>query len=419
MKQTIKCLITCALVAFLSQPLLADEILDWNKHLFDASVVGATSPLAMTRIAAIVHAAVFDAVNGIERRYAPIHVAPDAHPGASRRAAAVQAAYEILVRVYPAQKADLDAKLEASLNGIASEEAVEHSQSIKRGIAWGQTVANAIWTWRSGDGINSVLPPYTGVNAIGFWRPTPPGNLPGAGLQFATMTTWVTQSFWQFRPGPPPLLNSAQYTDDFNEVKSKGRFNSATRSADESSYSVFWNSATANSFWNGVGVDLSNQRHLTFSENAKFFALLNLAMADAAIGCWDAKYIYIYWRPITAIVQAANDGNPATAEDLGWTPLITTPNHPDYTSGHSCVSGAAGKVLSTYFGDNTPITVFSNVLGTTRSFSSFTVALEEVKNARIFGGIHFRTACNVGQQLGINVADYVLRNGLLPVHGKR
>ena len=239
MKHTITCLITCALIALISQPLLADEILDWNKHLFDASVIGGSSPLAMTRIAALVHAAVFDAVNGIERRYAPIHVASDAPPGASRRAAAVQAAYEILVKVYPAQKANLDAKLEASLNGIASEAAVEHSQSIKRGIAWGQTVANAIWTWRSGDGINNVIPPYTGVNTVGFWRPTPPANLPGAGLQFATMATWAIQSFWQFRPGPPPLLNSSQYTDDFNEVKSKGRSNSATRSADETSYSLF------------------------------------------------------------------------------------------------------------------------------------------------------------------------------------
>jgi PAP2 superfamily protein len=253
----------------------------------------------------------------------------------SRRAAAVQAAYEILVKVYPAQKADLDAKLEASLNGIASEEAVEHSQSVKRGIAWGQTVANAIWTWRGGDGINNAIAPYTGVNAVGFWR------------------------------------------------------------------------------------SFSDQRHLTFSENARLLALLNLAMADAAIGCWDAKYTYIFWRPITAIVEAANDGNPATTDDPGWTPLIVTPNHPDYPSGHSCVSGAAGRILSAYFGDNTPITIFSNVQGTTRSYSNFTAALEEVKNARVFAGIHFRTACNVGQQLGINVGDYILQNALLPVDGKR
>ena len=159
-----------------------------------------------------------------------------------------------------------------------------------------------------------------------------------------------------------------------------------------------------------------NERHLTFSEKARLLALVNLAMADAGIGCWEAKYTYVFWRPVTAIPLAATDGNSGTGEDLDWTPLFATPAHPEYPSGHSCVSGAAGKVLSVYFGDSTSFVLGSDVMvGVTRFFPSFTAALEEVKNARVFAGIHFRAATDDGQSLGIAVGNYVLSNTMLPV----
>lgn len=178
-------------------------------------------------------------------------------------------------------------------------------------------------------------------------------------------------------------MTSAQYTTDFNEVDSKGSISSTTRTSDETLFSQFWASAGATDFWDPVAISLAAQRHLTMSETSRLLALVNVAMGDAAIGCWDAKYTYVWWRPITAIQQAGTDGNPDTTPDPTWPPLIATPPFPEYPSGHSCVSGAAARVLADYFGDNTPITVTSDGM----------------------------------PALGIEVAEYILSNALLPVHG--
>jgi len=422
-KQIAKSFVLILLLSFGAGTARADEITDWVQFLYQAAVVvPATSPVVMTRNAAIMQASVFDAVNGIEDRYTPIHVQPNAPPGASRRAAAVQAAYASLVRLYPAQQADLDAKRAVSLAGISSGDAAENSVSIKRGIQWGQTVADAIWTWRSTDGFTPAPPPFLGGSAVGQWRPTPPAFASGAVPQFATMTPWVIQSHGQFRPAGPPALTSARYAADFNETKLMGSLTSSVRTADQTLYSRFWNASTSNFFFNQVAVALAEARHFTFSEESRLLAALDVSMADAAIGCWDAKYTFVFWRPVTAIPLAATDGNAATTADPLWVPLLATPSHPEYTSGHSCVSGAAGRVLATFFGDDTAFSVTSDsptMVGVTRSFTSFTAALEEIKNARVFAGIHFRSACDDGNVLGIGVADYVLGNALLPVHGKR
>jgi hypothetical protein len=401
----------------------ADEITDWVQYLYQSALVApATSPIVMTRNAAIMQASVFDAVNGIEERFTPIHVQPNALPGASRRAAAVQAAYASLVRLYPAQQADLEAKLAASLAGISSGDAAENSVSIKRGIQWGQTVADAIWAWRSTDGFTPAPAPFVGGNAVGQWRPTPPAFAPGAAPQFAHMTPWVIQSPAQFRPAGPPALSSARYAKDFNETKLMGRIDSTARTADQTLYSLFWGASTSNFFFNQVGIALAAEHHFTFSEESRLLAAVDLAIADAAIGCWDAKYTFVSWRPVTAIPLAGTDGNSDTTADTLWTPLLTTPAHPEYPSAHSCVSGAASRVLASYFGDNTAFNVTSDsptMAGVTRSFTSFTDVIEEIKNARVFAGIHFRSACDDGGTLGTGVADYVLRNAFLPVQGKR
>lgn len=412
-------LVFIALATSIAPTARADEVTDWNQILLDAALVPpATSPLVMTRVAAIVHAAVFDAVNGIERRYTPIHVDPAAPTGASRRAAAVQAAYATLVKLYPGQKTTFDARLAASLESIASGPAAEKSLSIAGGIEWGQTVADAIWTWRSIDGFTPAPPPFLGGLAVGQWRSTPPAFAPGAGPQFAYMTPWVIQSPSQFRPAGPPALTSERYTTDFNETKTIGRGSSLFRTSDQTTACLFWNTTTASHLWNHVAVSLSDERHTTLSENARLFALLNIAIADAAIACWDAKYHYVFWRPITAITLAATDGNPGTEADPSWTPLLATPPHPEYPSGHSTGSGAAVTVLSDYFGEETPFGVISDTMvGVVRSFSSFSAALDEVSDARVFAGIHFRSACEDGRATGAGVANYVTGNSLQPIHG--
>ena len=398
----------------------ADEVSDWNRIMLDALLVppAVAAPLA-PRPAAIVQAAVFDAVNGIERRYTPIHVIPAAPPGASPRAAAVQAAYASLLRLFSSQKATLDQKRTISLIGISSGTAAEHSESIERGIEWGQTVADEIWAWRSSDGFANAQPPFLGGLAPGEWQPTPPGFASGLAPQLAHVTPWAIPSPSQFRPAGPPSLTSGQYTTDFEETKTMGSLSSSSRTSDQTLYSRFWQSANPADFWDPVATSISAEHHLNLSENARLLALLNIGLADAVIGCWDAKYTYDSWRPITAIQLAGTDGNPATTADPTWTPLIVTPPFPEYPSAHSCVSGAAGRILSTYFGEDTQFSVSSDGMpGVVRYFSSFSMALQEIKNARVFGGIHFRTACDDGQALGTEIGDYILGHTLLPVHGK-
>jgi hypothetical protein len=397
----------------------ADVITDWNQRAQQALLAANTSPIVSSRVLAMVQVAVFDAVNGIERHYIPIHVDFDAPAGASTRAAAVQAAYAILVRLFPSQEATLDAQREASLASIASGQAAQNSESIARGIEWGQRVADDILLWRSTDGFTPAPPPFLGGTAVGQWRPTPPGFLPGAGPQFAYMTPWALNSPSQFRPSGPPALMSDQYTADFNEVKIIGDKTSLTRSAEQTEIAVFWNGNTP-SYWNRVATLVAAERHTTLSENARLLAVLNVAMADAVISCWEAKYTYVFWRPITAIRLASTDGNPATVEDPAWTPLLVTPAFPEYASGHATVSGAAAVALGAYFGNDATFTLMSETLpGVVRSYSSFSQAADEANDARVYGGIHFRTACRDGRAAGTEVGSFVVANVAQSVHGNR
>jgi len=399
----------------------ADEVTDWNAHLISAIITGNAAGILPTRHAAIVQSSVYDAVNGIERRYEPIHVAPSAAPGASKRAAAVQAAYASLLRLFPSQQADLDAKRAASLAAIAGEEGAEHSQSIDRGIEWGQHVADEIWAWRSTDGFAPAPPPYFGVNVPGQWRSTPPAFAPFALTQFATMTTWAIPSASYFPQPGPPALTSDQYTADFNEVKAVGSATSITRTQTQTDIARFWASAISPVYtWNRVAVRLATERHTTLSENARLLALLNISIADAGISVWYGKKLFTFWRPITAIQLADTDGNIATIADPTWTPLITTPPYPDYPSGLCGTSAGGLGVLADFFGENTSFFMDSNGLpGVVRSFGNFQSALNECIDARIFSGIHFRTADADAGVLGTAVARYVVANALRPVNGER
>jgi membrane-associated phospholipid phosphatase len=243
------------------------------------------------------------------------------------------------------------------------------------------------------------------------------------------MTPWVISVPSQFRPDGPPALTSARYTMDFNETKTMGSISSVIRTTDQTIYAWFWAQSTAPYLWNHVAdalIERSDRdeedefgrrgnRPNSLLENARVLALLDLAMADAAIACWEAKYYYVFRRPGTAIPLADTDGNPATSPDPSWMPLFATPNHPEYPSGHSTVSGAAAVVLASFFGEMKHFTMDRDLLiGVTRSFSSFSQALTEVKNARVFAGIHFRSACDDGQATGIQVGNWVLDHALLP-----
>jgi hypothetical protein len=437
-----KCLLAALVVLIFGSTTgaLANDVTDWNEMLFRASVVASASPLNTSRHAALVEAAVFDAVNGIERRYTPIHVDPAGPSNASRRAAAVQAAYVILVKLYglgglfaPNQQPTLDARRTASLADISAD---EPAAAVASGIAWGQTVADAVWAWRSTDGFSLAPPTWTGSTALGQWRPTPNAPYPGTSTngvgypQFSSMVPWAIESPSQFRPAGPPSLTSAQYARDFNETKTFGSLTSATRTPDQTVSAWFWQIGTASYLWNHVAISLLHKRHEDnddppsphaardrLLEDARLFAALDVAMADAAIGCWDVKYTYNFWRPITAIRETDDDHNPATSPDPSWTPLFSTPAHPDYPSGHSCVSGAAAGILANEFGHHRSFQMQTDLLiGVTRSFHGFADALEEMKDARINAGIHFRTATEDGTTLGGAVAQWVLDHKFQRLH---
>jgi hypothetical protein len=419
----------------------ADEITDWNQMLLRAELATGSSPFMSIHHAAIVQAAVFDAVNGIDPRYTPLHVAPAAPAGASARAAAVQAAYATLVQLFPTQKALFDARRFVSLAALAAR---EDPAAIASGVAWGQSVAEQIIAWRSTDGTNVVLPPFLGGSGPGVWRPTPPGFAPGAAQAFATATPWVLTSPSQFRPAGFPPLTSAAYAADFNEVKLMGRATSTARSTDQTTLALFWASASSPVYlWDTVALSLLNRddeeardgvdrsdsstrpdrsdgrRGHSLVSHARLLALVNIAMADAFIAIWDSKYFYVLWRPITAIALADTDGNPATTEDPTWLPLVVTPPYPSYASGLVGVSTAAATVLSAEFGEHTHFTMKSDLLlGVTRSFRSFSAAIDEAVDARVFAGIHYRFDDLDARTCGTSVASYILDHAVLRAHGQ-
>lgn len=399
-----------------TQAATPDPVPEWIGVMNDAVIAGGTSPLASSRVVALVSASMFDAVNGIEPQFQPLHVKPDAPHPASQRAAAIQAAYAILVKLYPGQSPTLTAHLNVPLAALAQN---EKATSINNGVAWGQSVADAIWAWRLTDGIAPASPPFLGVlgmvdspAAIGAWRPTPLMNAPGAAPQFASMTPWVLLRPSQFRLPPPPALDSTEYLADLNEDKVMGVYSGSPRTPDQSELALFWAGNTV-LYWNRIAMQIATSRALSLTENAHLFALLNVAMADAAIACWDGKYRYVFWRPITAIRAGISGIDP----DPTWVPWLDffpagTPAHPEYPSGHSTASGAAAFILAAAFGENTAFTVTSDVRPGTRSFSGFTAATSEIADARVFGGIHYRTSCVRGNLLGRTVADYISRHAL-------
>ena len=418
-------IIACAVVASASsaaRPTVTDsidQVVEWNQ-VFNETVLATTpapNSLVTSRSAGLLAAAVFDAVNGIARKYEPVLVTTRAPVHASARAAAVQAACSMLVRLYPAQAAVLTARRDASVAALGGAGSWESQASIERGLFWGQSVADAVWAAGQNDGFAPPMPPFTGSATLGFWRPTPPANSPGSGPQFATMTPWVLTRPSQFRPPPPPALTSTEYATDYNETRQWGAASGSMRQQADSDIASFW-SGNGTLFWTRIAVELASDHRRSLVENARLFALLHISLADASIATWDAKYRYLYWRPVTAIRSLDDDGNPATEPDPSWTPFLTTSAHPEYPSGHSNLAGAATTVLVAIFGDDASFDATSEIMpGTVRSFVGFEGAVDEMIKARIYGGMHFRTACVRGAALGSTVAEYVMRHAMRQKRG--
>jgi hypothetical protein len=425
----------------------ADEVTDWTRMMLRAALVVSNSPTVVTRSAAMLQVAMFDAINGVDPKYTHFFVEPAAKAGASKRAAAAYAAHTVLTKLYGSGATPANATLQGAFDNLLRTSLLEigaddSTTAVADGKDWGILVGTKVLDRRATDGFAPIppatsFPPFPDDTTIGKWRRTP--NLPastalspaGAGyIQFSHQMTWALESYSQFRPVPPPALNSAQYAKDFNETKEMGSFSSTKRTPDQSENAIFWGTGTGTFIWNDVALRLLEERERKdddhydrwdfdhgrrnghrnrLLDHARLLAQLNVAQADAIIGCWDSKYIEAYWRPVTAIRDPGDDGNAATTADPNWMPYIVTPGHPEYPSGHSCASGAAGEILAEAFGDRTTFTAENDLLpGVVRKYRSFSSALEEVKNARIYSGIHFRTACDIGQQLGINVARYIM-----------
>jgi PAP2 superfamily len=395
-----------------------NPVVQWNRTLLAIVRTPGAQPGTVhpTRSFAILHAAIYDAVNAIDRTHRPYLVRLSGVPrDASQEAAAAAAAHEVLVALYPGFQATLDAALQQSLAQIPD------GNDKVQGIRVGQTVAGRILALRSNDGSNAKPVPYVFGTAPGDYQSTPPNFPPQPQFtHWSRVTPFALERASQFRPGPPPALASDTYSDAFNQIKSLGIVNSTTATADEALTGRFWNGAIQN-YWNEISQTFAVAHGLTTAQSARLFALLNLSFADDVIAFYDAKYTYNFWRPVTAIRAADSGLNLETVADPNWLPEVgkTAPD-PSYPGAHAVISASGAEVLISFFErDHAEFSVTSEVLpGVQRSFTSISAAAEEATLSRIFGGQHFRFDLTTGQRLGRDVADFVLDNFLTPAHGK-
>jgi len=404
----------CSLLVLAPVQARTDVISDWNNVLLQAIRNESTSPPLAARNLAIVHVAMFEAVNAIERQYQPYFLPLNAPEQVSPDAAAVGAAYACLSDLYPSQMAAFDAALSSSLAAIPP------GPDRDEGFTLGQAAAILVLAWRVDDGASTSVP-YVPSTEPGAWRRTAPFFRPPEMPQWPYVVPFAMTNGAQFRPPGPPPLSSTQYTRDFNLVKDLGKLNSTNRTAEQTLIARFWSdfsyTVTPPGHWNQIAQNVITNRPFSLVESARLFALLNIAMADAGIASWDAKYAYNFWRPITAIQQAELDGNPDTEADPNWTPLLNTPPFPEYTSGHSTFSAAAARVLADFCGtDHVTFTVGSDTLPTVfRTYHSFAETADEIGWSRIYGGIHFLSADLDGLDTGRKIGRFVMENLFLPL----
>ncbi|HWS62429.1 MAG TPA: hypothetical protein VN325_06720 [Steroidobacteraceae bacterium] len=395
-----------------------DPIAAWNQ-ISENAVKAGKHPLPVTSVEfAIVQLAIYDAVESIDGHYQPYYTRVPGATG-SLSAAAAKAGHDTLVGLFPAQSAALDAAYAEFLatNGV---------DPLDPGTAVGAQAAANILALRANDGRFPLNPPpFLGSTAIGQWRPTPsllpgppPTLAPGLTPWLASVRPFTMHSGSQFRVDPPPDLTSQLWADDYNETKTVGSLASTTRTAEQTEIGYFW-ADSGPLLWQNALRYIAGTHLRNTGDSARMFALAEAALADAQIACWDSKYFYNFWRPITAIRLGDHDDNPATVVDPNWQPLINTPNFPEYPSGHADVSGAVSHMLRLFFGTDelTFQMTTTNALARqkTRTFTRFSQAEQEVINARVYVGIHYRNSDTTAGAQGRRVANWVFKHSLRPV----
>jgi hypothetical protein len=374
----------------------ADAVLDWNEVALAEVAANSQLPPDGARTLAMVHVAVFDAVNAIDRRYEPYALEERGPANASADAAAASAAYSVLVGLFPARQSPLADAYAAALARVPD------GESKRAGVELGRRAASACLSLRSGDGTGAPnrYAPHTSAAAY------VPTSLP-VSPEWAEVKPWSMGSPSEFRPAPPLALTSEVWSRDFAEVKSLGAKDSTARSAWQTETARFW-SITGPVAWNPVVRSLAASRPMSPVERARLFALANVAATDSFVAVFDAKYAYALWRPITAIRRAEIDGNEATAADTQWLPLIETPLHPEYPCAHCISSAAVGAVLEAEFGTgDVPVIAMTStaVPGVVHRWTRIADYVEEVSDARIFAGVHYRNSAEVGIAMGRSIAQ--------------
>jgi len=383
-----------------SQPV--NPVIEWNRTLLViVRTPGAQSPTVhSTRSFAILHAAVYDAVNNIDGHFTPYLVRlADVPPQSSRVAAADQAAHDVLLSLYPTFQAALDAELQQDLDQIPG------GKSKSDGVAVGQTVAADILAFRTNDGSTVAPPPFKSTNVPGSYRSTPPDFTPADFTHWGDVIPFAIINAREFLPDPPPTITDREYVRDLAEVQSIGEIDSTTRNPEQTLIGKFWAGKIQN-YWNEITQTAAIAHNLNLEQSARLFALVNLGMADATISFFEAKYVYNFWRPVT----------PAELSDPDWLPLSTkTAPDPSYPGAHSATSSAAATVLEFYFGEKFTFDVTSEVMpGIERHFTSFSAAVQEAGLSRIYAGQHFRFDHIAGLRLGKKVSRSIEKATLLP-----
>jgi hypothetical protein len=375
-----------------AEPTRPDQVVQWNTTLLEVLQTPGAQPATVhpTRSLAIVHLAILDAVSA-----APRSASPDA--------AAAAAAHTAMASLFPGQRAVIDARLGDSLSQLGG------GPRVRRGVRVGEAAAERLLARRADDGSGATPPPFTPGQGPGEYQLTPPNFQQPIFTHWAAVRPFVLGSGDRFRPPPPPAPTSARYATDFDEVKSLGRIDSSARNADQTEIGRFWGAANVPIVFNRIAQDASRAFRGGLARNARLFAVLNVAQADAVIALYDAKYAYRHWRPITAIRAADDDGNPATTGDPAWTPLSNTAPDPSYPGGHAEISQAAAAALRNVLGtDRLDVSVTTSGLpGVERTFQSFSQVADEAAMSRIYAGQHYRYDEDAGQALGDQVGDFV------------
>jgi membrane-associated phospholipid phosphatase len=392
-----------ASIAF--SPGSGQSAVDWNRELITILGMPGVQPATVhsTRSFAILQAAEYDAVVSITHAAPPYLFSVRAPHGARPDAAADQAAHDVLAALYPAQKSGLDQMLAAQLA------AIPNTPGKQQGIQVGATVAKLLVGLRTSDGSAVTPPPFIPGTKPGDYRPTPPNFPAPVFTNWGTVTPFVLDSGSQFRPAPPPPVTGAAYARALNQVKSLGQNSSTTRTADQTTRAQFWGASPIWNVWNEIAQKLAVARHASLERTVTVFENLDLSLADATIALYDAKYHYLVWRPVSAIRLGNTIGNPGIAGDPTWLPLAVTAADPSYPGAHATISEAAATVLGTFYGDDQQLAVTSDGdPGVTRSFDSFQAAANEATLSRLFAGQHTIIDLVAGQQLGRQVAQFVL-----------